>query len=215
MTRTVGYYPRLRLPPEVLSQPRLVALLRSLWSQRYVELYEEEATGSIEEAIGAVLDALWPPGDENGHRRWVAMARACALASEPTVGALEANNPEPRWALERAARFPAHGFPNPATAAIVHFPEEEIRGHQGLNEALGVFRNLVRALDPELARHALTEMLLDCLAGHAVFPGSDGRRDLFNWWLMEVVPAAWESRVPARTYSMKWPWPPPMNAPVP
>jgi hypothetical protein len=64
------------------------------------------------------------------------------------------------------------------------------------------------ALDPAAARPALLEMLDDCLAGYAVFPGSDGRRDLFNWFLVEAVPAAWSERLPDRIYTLKWPWPP-------
>jgi hypothetical protein len=45
------------------------------------------------------------------------------------------------------------------------------------------------------------------LEGYAIFPGSDGRRDLLNWWLTQVVPAAYERRLPDEIYTMRWPWP--------
>jgi hypothetical protein len=77
-----------------------------------------------------------------------------------------------------------------------------------LHEALDVFANLARAFDPAAAPDALLEMLDDCLAGDAIFPGSDGRRDLFNWILIEVVPAAWKQRLSAAIYTFHWPWPP-------
>jgi hypothetical protein len=46
----------------------------------------------------------------------------------------------------------------------------------------------------------LLEILDDCLEGYAIFPGSQGRRDLFNWWLLEVVPATWCLQFPESIY---------------
>lgn len=209
LPRTSGYYPIFQLPPRAAANPRLARLLSELWSRRYRELYEqEEPLESLDGALHAVLAELCQSGDKRGHARLLAMARALALGAQPTVAAFEPENPEPQWALDAASAFPELGFLRPEVAASVHFPPNELRGVQGLNEALDVFRNLIRALDPDLAREALLEILEDCLTGHAIFPGSAGRRDLFNWWLVEVVPAAWEERTPDRIYTRRWPWPP-------
>ena len=80
---------------------------------------------------------------------------------------------------------------------------------QALDEALLVFAHLVRAKDRGPALPSLGNMLDLCLEGYAIIPGADGRRDLFNWVLLDAIPAAWSCRLPNFIYNMHWPWPPP------
>jgi hypothetical protein len=40
------------------------------------------------------------------------------------------------------------------------------------------------------------------LEGYAIFPGSYGRRELFDWWLLDVVPASWYLLPPNSIYSI-------------
>jgi hypothetical protein len=49
-------------------------------------------------------------------------------------------------------------------------------------------------------------MLRLCLLGMAINEGGDGRRDMWNWVLVEVVPAAWMLRLP--DFIWTWPMPP-------
>ncbi|MGL5034932.1 MAG: hypothetical protein ACRC6M_14145, partial [Microcystaceae cyanobacterium] len=48
----------------------------------------------------------------------------------------------------------------------------------------------------------LLEILSDCFEGYAIFPGSENRRDLFNWWLLDVVPAVWKLETPQMLYTI-------------
>ncbi|MFW6358897.1 MAG: hypothetical protein ACOC0N_06755, partial [Chroococcales cyanobacterium] len=48
----------------------------------------------------------------------------------------------------------------------------------------------------------LLEILEDCFEGYAIFPGSQGRRDLLNWWLLDVVPAIWSFKSPESLYTI-------------
>jgi hypothetical protein len=41
------------------------------------------------------------------------------------------------------------------------------------------------------------------LEGYAIFPGSQHRRDLFNWWLLDVVPGIWCLKCPKKIYTIK------------
>ncbi len=82
------------------------------------------------------------------------------------------------------------------------FPQQSL-GLQAIDEAVDVFKNLLRVLNPAKAKEALLEILDDCLEGYAVFPGAEERRDLFNWWLLEVVPAAWCLQYPESIYTIK------------
>jgi hypothetical protein len=73
---------------------------------------------------------------------------------------------------------------------------------QVLYEALDVYRNAIKALDPNQSLEALLDILDDCLEGYAIFPGSYGRRELFDWWLLDVVPASWYLLAPSSIYSI-------------
>jgi hypothetical protein len=64
-------------------------------------------------------------------------------------------------------------------------------------------QNALRVLDYSQAKKSLIEILDNCLEGYAVFPGSYGKRDLFNWWLMEAVPATWCLQFPEFVYTIK------------
>ena len=72
-----------------------------------------------------------------------------------------------------------------------------------MDEALDVLKNSLKVLDIQQSKEALLNILDDCLEGYAIFPGSQGRRDLFNWWLLEVVPASWCLQFPNKIYTIK------------
>ena len=81
------------------------------------------------------------------------------------------------------------------------FPEISF-GIQELDEAVDVFENLLRSFESSQSQNALLEILDDCFQGYAIFPGSENRRDLFNWWLLDVVPAAWKLQDPQMLYTI-------------
>ena len=80
--------------------------------------------------------------------------------------------------------------------------DKKIPSFQVIYEALDVYKNAVEVLDPNQSLEALLNILDDCLEGYAIFPGSQGRRELFNWWLLEVVPASWRFSVPHFIYTI-------------
>jgi hypothetical protein len=202
-----AYYPRFALPSWFAGPASLAELLADLWSYRYPDLYEavdERPEGTVPAACGAVLDALGDPADPTAHRRYLFLGWSLGLAAAPTVDAWRPDDGRPRTVLDAVQRWLA-GAPVRLDPAL--FPSA-VTPPQALHEALDVFRNLALAVEPSGARAALLEILDDCLEGYAVFPGSDGRRDLFNWYLVEAVPAAWSQRPPDRVYTLRWPWPP-------
>lgn len=200
-----SYYPSFKISSSFEIPVSLGNLLKEIWQRHYEELYEEEADGttSLENAFEKVLDALWSSSDLYSHRRYVWMAYTLALATQPTVEAYLPNDFRMEQVLERTATW----LQNAGTSSIpeIHnlFPEVSV-GSQAIDEAIDVFRNLQRMTDLEQAREALLEILDNCFEGYAIFPGSAGKRDLFNWWLVEVVPAAWCLQLPNTIYTMKW-----------
>jgi hypothetical protein len=141
-----------------------------------------------------------------GHHRLLYMGWTLAQAAAPTVAGWAPDDTRPRLVLQ-AVHMLLEEQRSIRQDWDTLFPSQ-VSPPQALHEALNVFANLARAFDPTAAPGALLEMLDDCLEGYAIFPGSDGRRDLFNWVLIEVVPAAWNLRLPDAIYTFHWPWPP-------
>ncbi|MEM7556984.1 MAG: tetratricopeptide repeat protein, partial [Cyanobacteria bacterium P01_A01_bin.84] len=179
-------------------------LLYKAWQNRYEEFYEEEADGtiSLEETLLEILDALGDRDDSLCHVRYVCMAIILALAVEPTVKAYLPNEQKTEKIWKSIVNWSKNReLPTEETINQL-FPQKSL-GSQSIDEALDVFKNLLQALNPANAKEALLEILDDCLEGYAIFPGSQGRRDLFNWWLLEVVPAAWCLQFPENVYTIK------------
>lgn len=204
------YYPNFQISSSWEIPNHLRDILHEVWQRHYEELYEEEAdcTISLEDSVAEVLDGLWHEDDILGHARFVLMALILALAVKPTVEAYLPDDTRTKNIL-----MLLNNWLNPVTKlAKEEFLVSDINnqlfpknsgGSQAIDEALDVFRNAVRVIDKTQAKAGLLEMLDDCFEGYAIFPGSQGRRDLFNWWLLEVVPATWCLEFPKVVYRMK------------
>jgi len=75
--------------------------------------------------------------------------------------------------------------------------------YQALDEAVDVFENMLQALESVKTREAILNILDDCFQGYAIFPGSQGRRELFDWWLLDVVPSVFYGRLPKNIHTLK------------
>jgi hypothetical protein len=201
---TPSVHPGFTLPSWFMGPRELHELLRTYWEKRYADLFEAEGEASWRDAVEGILEAFGGPDDLPGHRKYVYMAWSLALAAYPTVKAWAPDDGRPDQVLDRVKAWTRE-------AETLHGEDQEslflpsIRPPQALSEAFDVFRNLLLVLDAAQARSALMEILDDCLEGYAIFPGSEGRRALFDWWLTEVVPASWCLRLPTRIYDPRQP----------
>ena len=75
--------------------------------------------------------------------------------------------------------------------------------YQAFDEAVDVFENMLQALESVKTREAILNILDDCFQGYAIFPGSQGRRELFDWWLLDVVPSVFCGRLPKNIHTLK------------
>lgn len=196
----------------------LNSLLYKISQQHYEELYEEEADGttSLEDDLKAVLEAFSTDNQTLNHLRYVWMALILVVTVEPTIKYYQPSNS----LTENSIMFIISGLLNTINLSndleqqpfsIDEFlqknsenyhlpPEREIPSLQITNEAINVFYSAILVLDYKQAITALLDILDACLEGYAIFPGSDGRRDLFNWWLLDVVPASWKLLPPKSLY---------------
>ncbi|MFO5493778.1 MAG: hypothetical protein ACLBM6_14805 [Cuspidothrix sp.] len=75
--------------------------------------------------------------------------------------------------------------------------------YQALDEAVDVFVSMLQVLESVKTREAILNILDDCFQGYAIFPGSQGRRELFDWWLLDVVPSVFCGRLPKNVHTLK------------
>jgi hypothetical protein len=205
------YYPKFEINSNYIIPASLKNILLETWSRRYSELYEENPDSqiSLENTFKRLLNDLWNESTpSNAHKRYVWIAYSLGLATQPTVESYLPNEKHVQLLLRYTSRWINGELEEEDHISQNLFPHLSI-GSQSIDEAIDVFRNLQRMInDSESSQTALLEILDDCIEGYAIFPGTEGRRDLFNWLLLEVIPAAWGFQSPNFLYTMKQPWPP-------
>lgn len=187
------------------------------YQQHYEELYEPEATAYLQDTIDEILTAFHNNNPKLTHIRYVWMALILAVVVEPTVKYYQPDNSVPKatinrvaiWLIETLAElldskleFDKGSREIEASAIVNHLLTKKDTNFQVLFEALNVYKSVVKALDANQSLEALLDILDDSLEGYAIFPGSHGRRELFDWWLLEVVPASWYLFPPSSIYSV-------------
>ena len=200
----------------------LKVLLNKISQQHYEELYEPEADGTtpLQETLSEILKAFQNSEPTLCHLRYVWMALILTLLVEPTLEYYQPSNSLPKNTVKCLvlgmvknidkimnyenpnARYSSKKdeLLNEISESSDFYARKELVSFQVLNEAIDVFHNALRVLDYDQSVEALLEILDDCLEGYAVFPGSKGRRELFDWWVLEVVPASWYLLPPKSFY---------------
>ncbi len=195
--------------------------LSEVWKQRYEELSESDAeeTTSLQTVIEEILRLL-PGGDQTfGHIRYIWMAVILASAVKPTVDYYQPDSCVPEEVISQIALWlveTTKAAINPETSSVkmINFENintlsnisnlscdiDNIPAFQVLYEALNIYSHAIKTLDYSQSLKALVDILNDCLRGYAIFPGSHGRRELFDWWLLDVVPASWSLLPPSSIY---------------
>lgn len=207
----------MRCMPDSLQQAIALAFHNS-----YEELYEPESGDDLllEDALEKILGSLHGSHQLLGQLRYVWMALILAVVVEPTVKYYQPDSTIPEKTIDHLTGWLLKtlvGILNPqkklksdleniedfALAEFKYlFSSERMSSFQVLSEALDVYINAIEALEPEHSLQSLLNILDDCLEGYAIFPGSYGRRELFNWWLLDVVPSCWYLLAPTFAYSL-------------
>lgn len=195
----------------------LQCVLKKVWHQHYEELYEPETevTTSLSDAINEVLGLFQDTNQTLAHLRYVWMALILAIVVEPTIQYYQPSSSIPENTIKRMSFWLSDTLVNIFDSnqqsiefiSLNHqdeidsiikdiknnykFNDSKLTSFQIWQEALDVYSNAIKTLDFNQSLEALSEILDDCLEGYAIFPGSNGRRELFDWWLLEVVPASW------------------------
>ncbi len=189
--------------------------LSEVAQKSYAEIYEpitDNAT-SLQEALEEILALFSDDNQILGHVRYVWMALILAVVVKPTIEHYQPNNSLADETISRMLLWLLKTIEAATSSKMLPIeisdfeqPDisssflEKLASFQILNEAFNVYVNAIKALNKDQSLEALINILDDCLEGYAIFPGSEGRRDLLNWWLLDVVPATWNLLPPSSIY---------------
>lgn len=190
----------------------LAKTVRRISTKHYGELYEPNANDQdiLEDDLKTILVAF-EENSELFHLHYVWMTLILAIATQPTIKYYQPKNKISELVISHLKAFMRNSTSS-ANNTLKRFDGEfdyikyidpnsqQIISLQVLSEASDVYKNAINVLEPEQSLLALLNILDDCLEGYAIFPGTDGRRQLFDWWLQDVVRASWSFSLPSDEY---------------
>jgi hypothetical protein len=181
---------------------------RCVWERKYRDLYETGGKCNVEAAFVEVMTAFGMPNDAISHQRYVYMAYGIALAAKPTIKHYFPEENKADIVQGIVSCWLKDGGEIPETWADTLFPHiNEIGKYQATDEAYNIFYGLLQTLNTKTAYNAILNILYDAITGDPISGFTEARRDMFNWWLIEVIPAAYCLQLPSTLYSRKWEFP--------
>ena len=201
----IGHYTDFKLPSNSDIPDRLQQTLHTVWDRKYDDLYERGGNSDVEEAFVEVMTAFGMPDDAISHQRYVYMAYGIALAAKPTIKHYFPEENKTDIIQGIVFCWLKDSCEIPETWADTLFPNiNKIGKYQATDEAYNIFYGLLQTLNTKTAYNAILNILYDAITGDAISGCTEARRDMFNWWLIEVIPAAYCLQLPSTLYSGKW-----------
>lgn len=200
-----GYYKEFRLPQWFNGPEELTKILQEVWNRSYPDLYDRGGEDDLESAIEEVLKTLGIFNKELTHKRYVYIAWTIALAAEATIKHYFPDDQIFPRVEKQVLLWLESGVEVPDNFVNTVFSDlEQIGKHQASGEAYNILYATLNSLASENAYTAVLDTLYYALTGDAVSGFSAAKRDVFNWLIVEVIPAAYCLRVPDTIYSGKW-----------
>jgi hypothetical protein len=205
----LGHYTDFKLPSNFDIPDKLQETLQTVWDRKYDDLYERDGNSDVEEAFVEVMTAFGMPNDAISHQRYVYMAYGIALAAKPTIKHYFPEEHKADIVQAIISCWLKDGGEIPETWADTLFPNiNKIGKYQATDEAYNIFYGLLQTLNTKTAYNAILNILYDAITGDAISGFTAAQRDMFNWWLIDVIPAAYSLQLPSTLYSGKWDFPP-------
>ena len=194
------------LSAEIPDSLRLV--IQRIQGYSYAELYEEKDIQgiSLEDSLITVFDAIEKERNSlDISYCYFFMAIVMGIAVQPTIKSYlprETITGNTFQYLFQNWIYPQDNYQPNLNVSFRDY-QNYLGQYQAFDEAVDVFENMLQALESVKTREAILNILDDCFQGYAIFPGSQGRRDLFDWWLLDVVPSVFCGRLPKNIHTLK------------
>ncbi len=196
-----GYYTEFKLPQDLVIPNNLLILIHEVWNRKYRDLYENGGKYNVEQAFEEVLQTFGMPINTIGHKRYVYMAMGMALPAQATLKHYFPDDSRPDIIVAKVNNWIENGVEVPDDFADSLFPDIDEGGiYQAADEAYNIFYGLLKTLNQESAYEELINILYDAITGDAISPFAAAKRDLFNWWIIDVVPRAYCQKLPSSLY---------------
>lgn len=198
-------YP-LILSAEIPDSLRLV--IEKIQGYSYAELYEEKNIQgiSLEDSLITVFDGIQKEKNSlDISYCYFFMAIVMGIAVQPTIKSYlprETITGNTFQHLFQNWIYPQDNYQPNLNVSFQDY-QNNLGQYQALDEAVDVFENMLQVLESVKTREAILNILDDCFQGYAIFPGSQGRRELFDWWLLDVVPSVFCGRLPKSIHTLK------------
>ena len=194
------------LSAEIPDSLRLV--IQRIQGYSYAELYEEKDIQgiSLEDSLITVFDAIEKERNSlDISYCYFFMAIVMGIAVQPTIKSYlprETITGNIFQYLFQNWIYPQDNYQPNLNVSFQDY-QNYLGQYQAFDEAVDVFENMLQALESVKTREAILNILDDCFQGYAIFPGSQGRRELFDWWLLDVVPSVFCGRLPKNIHTLK------------
>lgn len=182
-----GHYREFQLPQWFNGPEALTETLYQAWSRRYKDLYERGGECDVEETFEEVIKALGVPVDRLSHWRYSYMAWIFSMAAMPTIKHYYPEDWKYFLVQKQVLACLEEGSEIPDELADTLFAKPTIRNYQTADEAYSVLYNYLKSLHRQLAYDAVIDILYDAITGDAISGFAAAKRDIFNWWLIEVI----------------------------
>ncbi|KYC43420.1 hypothetical protein WA1_11320 [Scytonema hofmannii PCC 7110] len=201
MKTFAGYYTEFKLPQDFELPNNLLIIIREVWDRKYRDLYENGRKCNVEEAFEEIMQTFGMPINTIEHQRYVYMAMGMALAAQATLKHYFPDDSRPDIVIAKVNNWIKNGVEVPDDFADTLFPNINEGGmYQAADEAYNIFYGLLKTLNKESAYEAIIDILYDAITGDAISPFAAAKRDLFNWWIIDVVPSAYCLKLPSNLY---------------
>ncbi|MEC4887353.1 MAG: hypothetical protein SAL70_39500 [Scytonema sp. PMC 1070.18] len=195
--KNFAIYTEFKLPQNSELPDNLILKIREVWDRKYRDLYENGGKCNVEEAFEEVLQTFGMPINTIGHQRYVYMAMAMVLAAQATLKHYFPDDSRPGIVVAKVNNWIETGVEVADNFADTLFPNiYEGEMYQAADEAYNIFYGLLKTLNKESAYEEIIDILYDAITGDAISPFAAAKRDLFNWWLIDVVPSAYCLKLP-------------------
>ncbi len=207
--KCTGYFPNFTLPDWFEKNEKDYAVfLKKLWDNNYEEL-DENGIYSVKEAIVSVIDKIMSDRNLADHQILVYMVKIFSHSVKCNILNYDKNDNRVTNIIEAVNRWlQTRQYDDNLTN--YYYKEVGLTGSQAMDEAMMVLNAAIDSLTVYNCKQSLVKIIDLCINGYAVGPIShpDLPRDLFNWWLIDIIPSSIAMKAPDMIFSLETPWPP-------
>jgi hypothetical protein len=199
------------LPKWFNAPTEIKSYLAKLWNKSYSELYDEDYFGKnelIQEKLESdIFGLLQLFEDENNtifHERLIYFNWSLCLACKPTIDAWCKNKYDVSKFDYVLSNLEEWNKLKKINQCFLKHQIEINKYPTSISEDVILYQNTVKIAALENVINLVSDNIYICIEGRGIVPGSEDKRAIFNWILIDVFPAAYYQKLPEFIYTYKF-----------